>query len=482
MSVQQASLNDPVVSVFGEPSEESPLLKDNQILLSSGSIDPSYRGPKLISSGTYEESYRTGKNSVFGAALIMIKACIGAGMLAFPAVYGAAGGIVVCIILQVVFVICAAISLMVLAYSSDIHQTVTYETAVASLCGNKVKIACLVVIMGYGLGGCITYLVVLGDQFDKVMELIFETDYFCQHWFLQRRFTVSVSSILFILPLCFPAKIEVLKYSSFFGALANSYIAVIVIVQYYITDTSNRGPITTQPASWMDIFVAFPVIFFAFQCHMSSVPVYCTLKKRTLREYSKVVGLAFTVIFTIYTVTGIYGYLTFGNSVQGDILMSYGSDDIKVTVARIMLVISLLATYPILHYCARAALQGLFKDCGGMMSYIVVYREKYFRITITLLWFTTTLLAALFIPNIMMIISVVGAFAAAFILFFPGLCLLQCGLQNTTTSRYVNRFFLCLGVVFTVLGAFVFGESITMAIMKDIQGTYPGAGATSPCQ
>ncbi|XP_077981127.1 sodium-coupled neutral amino acid transporter 7-like [Glandiceps talaboti] len=479
MSVQQATLNDSVTKVYGE---ESPLLgnlrvgsydRDDLLWSSSGGSAESTPVPplRLLSSTSVDPSYRTGKNSVLGACFIMTKACVGAGILAFPAAYGAAGGILYCVIMQAICVLCAGISLIVLAYSSDKHQTVTFETAVASLCGNKVKMACLVVIMVYGLGGCITFLVVLGDQFDRVMELIFSDTYYSEHWYIQRRFTISITSVLFILPLCFPAKIEALKYSSFFGALANMYVTLIIIVQYYTGDYAPHDPVKSQLSSWTDVFVAVPVIFFAFQCHLSSVPIYCSLKKRTVAEYTKVVVLSYIVIFSVYTLTGVYGYLTFGDNVNANILLSYRSGDIKVTVARIMLVISILTAYPILHYCARAALQGILKDSGGMFTYFVTFKEKYFRISATLLWFSVTLLAALFIPDILKVISIVGSFASAFILFFPGLCLVQCGLQSSAKSIHVNRFLISLGFIFTVLGAFIFGESLTMAIMKNIEGS-----------
>ncbi|XP_077861843.1 sodium-coupled neutral amino acid transporter 7-like [Saccoglossus kowalevskii] len=427
MSVQ-ASLNDSVSKVYVDDTPDH----------NHGVYSWSTSEARTIDiSSSFTESTRennaAGKNSVIGASIIMIKACCGAGMLAFPATFGAAGGIVVTIIMQVVFSIFSCIGLIVLAYCSSIHNTSTFELAIASLCGHKTKMAALVLVMVYGLGGCITFLVILGDQLDEVMILFSDVEYFCNHWYLQRRLTISVTSILFILPLCIPAKMEFLKYSS------------------------------------------------CFQCHLSSVPIYCTLKKKTVGQYAKVVIPSMAVIFTLYAVIGIYGYLTFGDSVNSDILLSYGYNDIRVTVARIMITISLLTVYPILHFCARAALQGMLKDCGGVLTYIIMYKEKYFRLSATILWFSVTLVVALFIPSIGMVISVAGAFAAAFMLFFPGLCFIQCGLQGKAKTKQRNNCLLALGVVYTVFGAFVFGESLSMAILNDVHGTYPGAKAASQC-
>nr|XP_006824901.1 PREDICTED: putative sodium-coupled neutral amino acid transporter 7-like [Saccoglossus kowalevskii] len=453
MSVQ-ASLNDSVSKVYVDDTPDH----------NHGVYSWSTSEARTIDiSSSFTESTRennaAGKNSVIGASIIMIKACCGAGMLAFPATFGAAGGIVVTIIMQVVFSIFSCIGLIVLAYCSSIHNTSTFELAIASLCGHKTKMAALVLVMVYGLGGCITFLVILGDQLDEVMILFSDVEYFCNHWYLQRRLTISVTSILFILPLCIPAKMEFLKYSRHISLLSRMLQHLVVKVEFPLMQ--NMAVVVT--------------------CHLSSVPIYCTLKKKTVGQYAKVVIPSMAVIFTLYAVIGIYGYLTFGDSVNSDILLSYGYNDIRVTVARIMITISLLTVYPILHFCARAALQGMLKDCGGVLTYIIMYKEKYFRLSATILWFSVTLVVALFIPSIGMVISVAGAFAAAFMLFFPGLCFIQCGLQGKAKTKQRNNCLLALGVVYTVFGAFVFGESLSMAILNDVHGTYPGAKAASQC-
>lgn len=50
---------------------------------------------------------------------------------------------------------------------------------------------------------------------------------------------------------------------------------------------------------------------------------------------------------------GVCGFLTFGESVQQDVLLSYPSDDIPVAFARAFIILSVLTSYPILHFCGR---------------------------------------------------------------------------------------------------------------------------------
>ena len=59
--------------------------------------------------------------------------------------------------------------------------------------------------------------------------------------------------------------------------------------------------------------------------------------------------------FKVYTLTGTFGYLTFGTEVDSDILVSYGANDPLVIAARLLMAVAMITSYPILHFCGRAA-------------------------------------------------------------------------------------------------------------------------------
>lgn len=50
---------------------------------------------------------------------------------------------------------------------------------------------------------------------------------------------------------------------------------------------------------------------------------------------------------------GVCGFLTFGAAVDPDVLLSYPSEDVAVAVARAFIILSVLTSYPILHFCGR---------------------------------------------------------------------------------------------------------------------------------
>lgn len=68
----------------------------------------------------------------------------------------------------------------------------------------------------------------------------------------------------------------------------------------------------------------------------------------------------------------------------------------------------------------RAALDCLWTDIFKMSPDRIEQTEFKRRVSVTIVWFVLTLALAVFIPNIGVVIQILGAFAAIFIFIFPG--------------------------------------------------------------
>ena len=97
------------------------------------------------------------------------------------------------------------------------------------------------------------------------------------------------------------------------------------------------------------------ILFKLSQSHVCSVPVYCEIKKRSVSKYGVVVVVVMSSCLVVYSITGAFGYLTFNDRVciSGDVLRNYCPNDIPISVARVMIVISLITLYPIVCYNGR---------------------------------------------------------------------------------------------------------------------------------
>ena len=105
--------------------------------------------------------------------------------------------------------------------------------------------------------------------------------------------------------------------------------------------------------------------------------------------------------------------------------------------------VAMITSYPILHFCGRAA----FFSITGLDAFPLQTsflerkkKEKIRRYSATCVWFLTALMLAVFIPNISDVISVIGSLAAFFILIFPGIIIIQLIVADRINWHRSSRF------------------------------------------
>ncbi|XP_017596424.1 putative sodium-coupled neutral amino acid transporter 7 isoform X3 [Corvus cornix cornix] len=298
-----------------------------------------------------------GTTSALGAVFIVVNAALGAGLLNFPAAFSMAGGVAAGIALQMCMLIFIIGGLVILAYCSQASNERTYQEVVWAVCGKVPGVLCEVAIAVYTFGTCIAFLIIIGDQEDKIIAALVkepeEAGSSC--WYTDRKFTISITAFLLILPLSIPKEIGFQKYASSLSVIGTWYVTAVIIIKYIWPDKELVPvEIPTSPSTWTAVFNAMPTICFGFQCHVSSVPVFNSMKQPEVKTWGAVVTAAMVIALFVYTGTGACGFLTFGAGVEQDVLMSYPSNDIPVALARAFIILCVLTSYPILHFCGRA--------------------------------------------------------------------------------------------------------------------------------
>ncbi|XP_030059455.1 sodium-coupled neutral amino acid transporter 7 [Microcaecilia unicolor] len=410
--------------------------------------------------------------STIGAIFIVVNAALGAGLLNFPAAFSTAGGVVAGMALQMCMLIFIISGLVILAYCSQASNERTYQEVVWTVCGKTAGVVCEVAITVYTFGTCIAFLIIIGDQQEKLIAAFMKDGAISgsSNWYTDRKFTISATAFLLILPLSIPKEISFQKYASSLSVIGTWYVTIIIIIKYIWPD-EEMAPreIPSSPSSWIAVFNAMPTICFGFQCHVSSVPVFNCMKTPDVKTWGGVVTAAMIIALFVYTGTGVCGFLTFGSAVNQDVLMSYPSNDIAVAFARTFIIISVLTSYPILLFCGRAVLEGLWLRYKGETVEEDVVCERRRRLLQTLTWFVLTLVLALFIPDIGKVISIIGGLAACFIFVFPGLCLIEAKLSEIQETKSRSWWTLVIyGVFMVTLGTFIFGQTTANAIFVDL--------------
>ncbi|KAG7203158.1 hypothetical protein KM043_010276 [Ampulex compressa] len=293
-------------------SRETDRLIDNEIFLSTA---PS---PSLILNGDSQSGTK-----MIGTIFLIVNATLGAGLLNFPQAFDRAGGVATSIITQLCFLIFITAALVILANCSNITSTSTMQNTIAGLCGRESLFVCGICVAVYSFGCCLTFLIIVGDQFDRVFVTYLGLDY-CHTWYLSRPFITAVSCCLFILPLCFFKRLDVLSYASSIGCVTILYVIWFITYKSFTLQTPAVAPMKIWPDDNYEVLQIVPIICFAYQSHMTAIPTYACMKHRSLGRFTTCAVISMVICFTAYTLVGISGYATFGTGkVPSDILQGY---------------------------------------------------------------------------------------------------------------------------------------------------------------
>ncbi|XP_039577457.1 putative sodium-coupled neutral amino acid transporter 8 isoform X2 [Passer montanus] len=407
-----------------------------------------------------------------GAVFILLKSALGAGLLSFPWAFGRAGGAVPALLVELGSLVFLVSGLAVLGYAAALSAQPTYQGVVRAVCGAALGKLCEVCFLLNLFMISVALLRVVGDQLEKLCDSLYPNGTLSgtpqlPPWYVDQRFTLSALCVLVIFPLSVPKEIGFQKYSSILGTLAACYLTLVVILKYYLQAESLRLTEPPQPSrssSWTSIFSVIPTICFGFQCHEACVAIYSSMRNQSFSHWVTVSVLSMLICLLIYSLTGLYGYLTFGEAVASDVLMSYPGNDPLVIVARLLFGVSIVTIYPIVVLLGRSVVKDLWAAPKRGAVAVSGAHERRSRVALTVTWMAATLGIALFVPDIGKVIELIGGISAFFIFIFPGLCLV-CVTGTRSLGPRKRAALIAWGVVSVLGGAFVCGQSAALAVL-----------------
>ncbi|ROL43243.1 Vacuolar amino acid transporter 2 [Anabarilius grahami] len=373
------------------------LARESINFLTKPSLDTS--GPKLGS---------------LGAVFIMLKSALGAGLLIFPWAFAKAGGIHSAVTVEMAS---NSVGLVILGYSSSISGQNTYQAVVRDVCGPAIGKLCEICYVLNLFIISVAFLVIVADQLQKLCLSIYELitglpeSEMPYHWYTDQRFALFLLCLFFIFPLSVPKEISMQKYTSVLGTFAATYLTVAITVKYHMRPVHeiNLSPLySSGVSSWASMFSVIPTICFGFQCHEACIAVYSSMENRKLSHWVFISVVSMLICLLIYSLTGVFGYLTFGKNIAPDILMSYSGGDVTMIIARLLFGISIITIYPIIVLLGRSVIQDPLLRQRHKHTAVTESYESRTRVALTTAWVTVALLIAVFIPDISKVISVVG--------------------------------------------------------------------------
>ncbi|KAK4814232.1 hypothetical protein QYF61_012728 [Mycteria americana] len=458
-----------------------------------------------------------------GAVFIMLKSALGAGLLSFPWAFGRAGGAAPALLVELGSLVFLVSGLAVLGYAAALSAQPTYQGVVRAVCGAAAGKLCEICFLLNLFMISVALLRVVGDQLEKLCDSLYPNGTLSgaplpPPWYADQRFTLSALCVLVIFPLSVPREIGFQKYSryhlgyptvahpwapctpghllpgpcramgppslpaakglcadalpcpgSILGTLAACYLTLVIILKYHLQAESLGLPELPQPSrasSWASIFSVIPTICFGFQCHEACVAIYSSMRNQSFSHWVTVSVLSMLICLLIYSLTGLYGYLTFGEAVASDVLMSYPGNDPVVIVARLLFGVSIITIYPIVVLLGRSVVRDVWATPKRRATAVPEAHEQRSRVVLTVAWMATTLAIALFIPDIGKVIELIGGISAFFIFIFPGkrMCLV-CMTGTHTLGPRKKAALIAWGVLSVLGGAFVCGQSAALAVL-----------------
>uniref|UniRef100_A0A8C7XU18 Solute carrier family 38 member 3b n=1 Tax=Oryzias sinensis TaxID=183150 RepID=A0A8C7XU18_9TELE len=347
-----------------------------------------------------------------------------------------------------------------------------------------------------------SYLYIVKSELPLVIQAFLKEDPNSDLWYLNGNYLVIIVSACVILPLSLMKQLGYLGYTSGFSLSCMVFFLTAVIfkkfqtpcpfeeysvnstaahhspnvsnhIQEYIAggvteeDDSHCGPrmITLNSQTAYTI----PILAFAFVCHPEVLPIYTELRNPSKKKMQKVSNISILVMYTMYFLAALFGYLTFYDKVEPELLHTYSRIDPYDTLilcVRVAVLTAVTLTVPIVLFpVRRAILQMLFPT--KPFSWL-----RHVLIALVLLFFINMLV--IFAPNILGIFGVIGATSAPCLIFiFPAVFYIRIVPKEDEPMSSVPKI---VAVCFAALGVSFMVMSLSFIIIDWTSGTSRAAG------
>lgn len=373
--------------------------------------------------------------SFSGSVFNLSCAIIGAGIMSLPATIKLLG-----VVLGVVLIIVAALlteaSIEMLLRFSKPGASFSYGDVMGDAFGMFGKMSLQLCVVVNNIGVVIIYLIIIcdvlsGSTSSAVHHAGVLEGWFGEHWWTGRAFLLIVLTVVVFIPLICFKRIDSLRHTSAISiALAVVFLVIVIGITIYklMKGTIERPrwyPSATDLASLSKLFTAFPVIVCSYVCHYNVHTIKNELQESPRMQ--SVVQASLTLCAVLYTTTGVFGFLLFGNSTLPDVLSNFDTNlgipysSLINDIVRVSYAFHIILIFPIVFHPLRLNLDSLLFASARPLS---TNNLRFALISMGLI--IIVLLGAIVIPNIWVVFQFVGTTASFLIAFiFPAFITLK---------------------------------------------------------
>ncbi|XP_021034930.1 probable sodium-coupled neutral amino acid transporter 6 [Mus caroli] len=336
-----------------------------------------------------------------------------------------------------------------------IHTAVTsYEDLGLFAFGLPGKVVVAGTIIIQNIGAMSSYLLIIKTELPAAISEFLPSDH-SGSWYLDGQMLLIIICVGIVFPLSLLPKIGFLGYTSSLSFFFMVFFALVVVIKkwavpcpvtlncinevFQISNATDDCKPKLFHFSKESVY-AIPTMAFSFLCHTSVLPIYCELQSPSKKRMQNVTNTAIALSFLVYFVSALFGYLTFYDKVESELLQGYSKylpHDVIVMAVKLCILFAVLLTVPLIHFPARKAL---------MMILFSNYPFSWIRHSLTTAALNTIIVVlAIYVPDIRNVFGVVGASTSTCLIFvFPGLFYLKLSREDFLSWKKLGALFLLL--------------------------------------
>ncbi|XP_059612401.1 putative sodium-coupled neutral amino acid transporter 10 [Phlebotomus argentipes] len=372
---------------------------------------------------------------------------IGVGILAMPFCFLKCG-VVLAVLLLIGSMYITRISCHFLIKSSFLTKKRNFEFLAFHAFGTSGKLMVELFVIGYLMGTCIAYYVVVGDlgpQITAKMLNIPQTD-------LLRLYVMVLVTLLCVLPLGLLKNVDSLATVS--TASIGFYLCLVLKVIAEAKAPFLMGEWRSVVLLWQPsgVMQCLPIFSMALGCQMQLFEVIETMPGVSLEKMNQTVRSATAMCCIVYIFVGFFGYVAFcTQDFAGNILLNFSATLIS-DVIKIGFVISVACSFPLVIFPCRASLYSLLyrKDHIDAVNYIPELKFRMLTVVIVII----CLIIGILIPSIELVIGLIGStMGVSICVIFPALCFKRVA-KKDSTEKSAAKFMCVFGFVLMILGTY----------------------------
>ncbi|MEQ2195004.1 hypothetical protein XENOCAPTIV_006029, partial [Xenoophorus captivus] len=225
------------------------------------------------------------------------------------------------------------------------------------------------------IGAMSSYLYIVKYEFPLVIQAFLKVDKPAGEWYLDGNYLVIIVSVAVILPLALMKQLGYLGYTSGFSLSCMVFFLISVIYKKFnlpcpfvdfalnstgsvmnVTDSGGEDNLACIPKmANLNTQTAYtiPILAFAFVCHPEVLPIYTELRNPTKKKMQHVSNISIAVMYVMYFLAALFGYLTFYDEVEAELLHTYSRIDPYDTLilcVRVAVLTAVTLTVPIVLF------------------------------------------------------------------------------------------------------------------------------------